>query len=384
MTHIKGYLRKDGTFVPAHEDRRTAEEFYHQPRREALPWWMHSDEDEGDSEERRERNRKVFFPNAVEHPQINHKGEAVQINEPSKETPKTTWADPKAIATFLPEGDVPKVLNGVPLKAWEDHPVDDEGWSMVEGQDPDIDDELPPLGLGSTKEPAASVIIEEDDGRVWVIHPTNRFGGYKSTFPKGHQDEGLDLQATAIKEAFEESGLQVEITGWSKDVERTTTVCRYYTAKRVGGTPAAMGWESQAVSLVPRKKLYEVLDRETDHPLAEALGAGPRPKPKWAPLPPSKSYDQGKKWKDGKPPTLFDDLNDFPLPPPKKVAKPQEAPKQAGVVSTPLPPPKLQKPAAPPAPPAPVPAPPATEPEKKSKFGWIKDRLSGGHRWGWF
>ena len=61
------------------------------------------------------------------------------------------------------------------------------------------------------------------------------------------------------------------------DVERTTSKARFYLARRVGGTPADAGWESQSVSLVPPDKLYSVLNMSADHDLAEKLGAGPKP-----------------------------------------------------------------------------------------------------------
>ena len=103
------------------------------------------------------------------------------------------------------------------------------------------------------------------------MRPTNRFGGYDATFPKGRADDGLPLQAVAIKEAYEETGLQVEITGYWGDIERTETVARYYRARRVGGTPAHMGWESQAVQLVPKALLPKVLNTAVDHKVA-AMG----------------------------------------------------------------------------------------------------------------
>lgn len=113
---------------------------------------------------------------------------------------------------------------------------------------------------------------------MWVTHPTNGFGGYSATFPKGTAEPGLSLQATAIKECFEETGLKIKIVGIVGDFERTTSVARMYRARRVGGTPIAMGWESQAVSLVPRDQLYEHLNGRADHPIAESIGAGPAPK----------------------------------------------------------------------------------------------------------
>lgn len=108
----------------------------------------------------------------------------------------------------------------------------------------------PPRGLA----PAAGVVIQEPDGRIWMVCPTNQFGGYEVTFPKGRRD-GKGLQATAMAEAFEESGLQVRLVRHLVDVARTETYTRYYLAKRMGGTPAAMGWESQRVMLVPPAEL---------------------------------------------------------------------------------------------------------------------------------
>lgn len=216
------------------------------------------------------------------HPQLDDSGDDVPIYRLSKPTPLEAFADPEAIATVLPGGPTPTVLNGVPLAEWEDAPRSLEQWQNVEGQADILE---PELKVAPGQKVGAGVIVQEPDGRVWVVHPTNGFGGYKGTFPKGTVEDGLSLQASAIKEAFEESGLKVEIIAHLMDVKRTTSTARYYLAKRVGGSPAECGWESQSVSLVPPDKLYSVLNLWTDHGLAEKLGAGPPPKappsPKW-------------------------------------------------------------------------------------------------------
>jgi 8-oxo-dGTP pyrophosphatase MutT (NUDIX family) len=212
------------------------------------------------------------------HPKRDEEGKRVWIQHPHQPTPPALWGDPHERATWTPGSPVPRTLNSVPFTPWKDHPTTDEEWEEVAGQDPGLPE--PPLQVEQGHQAAAGVVIEEPDGRVWVIHPTNAFGGYRGTFPKGRVDDhGANLQAAAIREAFEETGLQVEITGWIADVRRSVTTARYYTARRVGGTPSDMGWEAQAVSLVPRTRLYEVLNQPTDHGLAEALGAGPRPAP---------------------------------------------------------------------------------------------------------
>lgn len=63
----------------------------------------------------------------------------------------------------------------------------------------------------------------------------------------------------------------MEITGFLIDVDRTTRTTRYYTARRLGGNPADMGWESQAVTLVPRADLATYLKHKTDQPILKAL-----------------------------------------------------------------------------------------------------------------
>ena len=57
------------------------------------------------------------------------------------------------------------------------------------------------------------------------------------------------------------------------DIKRTTSVARYYLAHRVGGSPADMGWESQAVRLVPLAQLGDYLNRPEDKEILEFLRA---------------------------------------------------------------------------------------------------------------
>lgn len=79
------------------------------------------------------------------------------------------------------------------------------------------------------------------------------------------------MRETAVREVFEESGLVVELFGFLADSRRTQSYTRYYLARRVTGTPSDMGWESQAVSLVPVNQLKTVLNQAVDHPLVDRL-----------------------------------------------------------------------------------------------------------------
>ena len=202
------------------------------------------------------------------HPHPDDHGQPVLLRQPSTPTPLAAWTDPAAAATVIPGGDMPSALNGMAFAPWHDVPTDDAGWNGVPGQ---LDFEEPPFAVVPGKMASAGVVIEEADGRIWLVAPSNRFGGHAATFPKGRIDGGVNLQACAIREAFEESGLQVRITGWLADSNRTLSYTRYYRAQRSGGTPAEMGWETQAVHLVPRALLTAFLTHPGDQPLLTKL-----------------------------------------------------------------------------------------------------------------
>jgi 8-oxo-dGTP pyrophosphatase MutT (NUDIX family) len=130
----------------------------------------------------------------------------------------------------------------------------------------------PPKGLQA----AAGVVIREPDGRIWVVCPTNQYGDHEVTFPKGRL-EGKSLQATALCEAYEESGLRVRLIRHLVDIRRTQTYTRYYLAERVGGSPADMGWESQCVVLVPEGDLRSLDLAPADKQLVRALEDSVKP-----------------------------------------------------------------------------------------------------------
>ena len=182
---------------------------------------------------------------------------------------KSTLHKADETAVWLPGQITDGELNGVPFKPWE--PGDDFDWSTAAGKNPSLIE--PPMPQVEGKKTSAGVLIIEDDGRVWIYEPTNHFGGYKHTYPKGTLEAGLDLQTTAIKEAWEESGLTVEILSHLGDYEKSNSVTRYYVAKRTGGAPWQMGWEAQNVKLVPQNKLGGFLNVDVDKTIAHDLTA---------------------------------------------------------------------------------------------------------------
>ena len=210
-------------------------------------------------------------PGAKAHPAgTDDKGKPVTINYPTKPSAPETWNDPDKVATFVPGGETPPALNGVAFRPWKP-PAEDAGWATVAGQNAKIEED--PFEAAPGKGIGTGVVIVEPDGRVWLTKPTNEFGGYEHTFPKGGMEPGLPMQANAIKEAYEETGLKVEITGVLGDFERTTSKARYYVARRVSGTPSAMGWETQAMRLAPVARMKSLLNMGVDKSITDAIQA---------------------------------------------------------------------------------------------------------------
>lgn len=209
----------------------------------------------------------LFMNEMTYHPKKNDHGKDVMLINPHHPTDQSTWADSKVTARFTPNCPTPSSLNGCSLESFE---VDRSHFDFSAYLGTDIFSEprfSPPPGY---KRASGAAVIEPDN-RIWVVHPSNAFGGYKATFPKGTVSKNGSLRETAVREVFEESGLVVELFGYLADSKRTQSFTRYYLARRVAGNPADMGWESQAVSLVPVTDLKNILNQAVDHPLADRL-----------------------------------------------------------------------------------------------------------------
>jgi 8-oxo-dGTP pyrophosphatase MutT (NUDIX family) len=204
------------------------------------------------------------------HPQPDDHGRKVRLHAPSCEANLHALADPQCALTFVPGSVCGGMLNDVPLAPCTRAAVDDA--CRRAGAMPALGE--PPFDLPAGKHAAAGAVVREADGRLWLVAPSNGFGGYANTFPKGRVEPGLSLRATAIREVWEESGLHVELTAWLGDFSRTQTFTRFYVARRIGGHPAHMGWESQAVHLVTPDQARRLLNRDTDRAVLETLLRG--------------------------------------------------------------------------------------------------------------
>lgn len=212
---------------------------------------------------------KQFFESVVIHPQKGDYGEDITISKPHNDTPIEHWHDSNKHATITPNSsNIPNHLHDIPFESWKNRPKTTEDWNNIDGQG---DFEEPPLHNPQNKKVATGAIIHEKDGRVWLFHPTNQFAGIEASFPKGKLDKGLNLRANAIKEVGEETGLKIKLIGHASDSDRTTSKTRYYHAVRVGGHSKDMGWEAQAVSLVPKEHLKNHLNSPLDHNIVDKL-----------------------------------------------------------------------------------------------------------------
>lgn len=132
----------------------------------------------------------------------------------------------------------PGGLNGIDFG-----PAPPKFWEGV--KDADVN-EPPPL----RRVDRVSVLIREPDGRIWIVEPTNHYGNRKHTLPGGGVEAGLTNQQNAMKEVWEETGLQVKITGFAGDFEDSNTAKngRLYIGERVGGAP----WDAKVEPNIPK------------------------------------------------------------------------------------------------------------------------------------
>jgi 8-oxo-dGTP pyrophosphatase MutT (NUDIX family) len=103
-----------------------------------------------------------------------------------------------------------------------------------------------------------------------VVAPGNAIGGYEATFPKGGM-EGKSARATALVEAFEETGLRVRLTWFLVEVQRSTSYTRYFWGSALAATRQPWDGRARGVMLVPVVLLAQVLNSPRDLPIIEAL-----------------------------------------------------------------------------------------------------------------
>lgn len=208
------------------------------------------------------------------HPCLDENGKPLPLRRPSLSTPAHTWTDSTldAVLSRTAPVDLPEAVCG---RAFDPTlALADDAWQWLKLAPEMVEDEpdfvLPP-GYRAT----SGCVVIEPDARVWIVFPSNQFGGLVASFPKGRQEPILSLAQNAAKETWEETGLMVRPFAHLCDIVRTKVVTRYYLAERTGGSPALAGWESQAVGLIVPERLGEYINKKNDQkvfaPLAKWL-----------------------------------------------------------------------------------------------------------------
>jgi len=93
--------------------------------------------------------------------------------------------------------------------------------------------------------------------------------------PGGGVEEGETMRSAAIREALEETGLVVELTGYLGDFDDVHSRRRYYVAKRIGGKPAVIDKDGDRpvhVQVVSIERARELVSSEYDRAALEKLG----------------------------------------------------------------------------------------------------------------
>ena len=98
--------------------------------------------------------------------------------------------------------------------------------------------------------------IIESDGGVLLIQRAIEPGYGKWTFPGGFVERGEVAEAAARREALEEAGVDIEVTGivGLYTYEEQIPAIAVFAARQIGGEPAALD-ETLAVESFPRDEL---------------------------------------------------------------------------------------------------------------------------------
>ncbi len=121
------------------------------------------------------------------------------------------------------------------------------------------------------KTPGAGMMLFTPDGKLVIVDPTNEFGGYKTTYPKGGVEEGMTLQETAVKEVYEESGFKAKVVGLLGDYEKGYSHVRYYMGVIEDGAPWDAHYETASVQIVPLDDARALFNQVQDKAIFDDL-----------------------------------------------------------------------------------------------------------------
>ncbi|MBW1769339.1 MAG: NUDIX hydrolase [Deltaproteobacteria bacterium] len=107
------------------------------------------------------------------------------------------------------------------------------------------------------------VVINERK-EVLLVEPRNHFDGYVWTFPKGRPDLGEEPESAALREVFEETGVEAEIISkLPGSFAGGTTVNTYYLMAPLS-EKGKFGRETQAICWATKEEAEELINKTTN------------------------------------------------------------------------------------------------------------------------
>lgn len=111
------------------------------------------------------------------------------------------------------------------------------------------------------KEKAFGGIVMNDKGEILLRKPTNGFGGYAWTFPKGRQDKGDTPEQTALREVEEETGVRAKILGELPGKFEGDVTSTGFFIMQLESSGHEMDDETEAVEWVHPSKAHEYIQQ---------------------------------------------------------------------------------------------------------------------------
>lgn len=124
------------------------------------------------------------------------------------------------------------------------------------------------------------VLSATDPAMVALISHRNRGGGQDWVIPKGHQERGEDLELTAQREVYEETGIEAEVIEKIDEISysfrlkstRIQKTVHHYLLRQTGGELNHLGdptGEVLKVKWFPISELDAVLAHENERKVAQ-------------------------------------------------------------------------------------------------------------------
>lgn len=118
----------------------------------------------------------------------------------------------------------------------------------------------------AVEETSAGGLVVDDQGRAALIARTDRHGRLLWSLPKGHLEDGESLEAAAVREVSEETGITGRVLAplgvidfyFTADDRRVHKTVHHYLLKAEGGELSSADIEVEDVDWVP---LEEVTSR---------------------------------------------------------------------------------------------------------------------------